>query len=152
MSMFKKYGFSEEDGLRCWNQQVKKDFIDKIINDVHPAIKQEVLKILAKCPFKEGYYENNYIPCVINEYAQSLNKTMKCYLLGFIPLFKIKGNEKKKKYYLFHFIPLLKINNKKGKTKYYLFDFIPLLKIKGKESKRKIYLFNSIPLLKIKKK
>lgn len=63
--IFSQYVFSKEDSHNCWNYRPKKEFVEKIKNDVDSTICCEVEKILALCPVdKKGYYYDAFIPLI----------------------------------------------------------------------------------------
>ncbi len=62
---FSQYGFSREDSYKCWNYRPKKEFVEKIKDDLDAAICEEVEKTLSVCPLsKKGYYFNYFIPMI----------------------------------------------------------------------------------------
>lgn len=61
--IFSQYGFSTEDSHKCWSYRPKKEFVEKIKNDLDSTCCCEVEKTLALCPVdKKGYYYNEFIP------------------------------------------------------------------------------------------
>ena len=93
-----------------------------------------------------GRQNDTQLQAVLSRYPEIMKKldhkkkitsehtTIKSYLFSFIPILKIKENDKKstKVYYFLNLIPVWKIKKSehKKKTRHYLFGIIPILKIK----------------------
>lgn len=61
--IFAQYGFSAEDSLKCMNDRPKKEYVEKILNNVDFNICEEVKRTLKLCVLDEdGYYFENFIP------------------------------------------------------------------------------------------
>ncbi len=61
-------------------------------------------------------------------------RTFRYYLFGFLPLLKIKENERNYRLLLFAFLPLLTASKREGVVSWRLLGFLPLLKTKGSTS------------------